>query len=75
MNMLDREQHSVCKVEGHHSRDDFDNSPNMLCSVQSSCEVVPVLHSSLYQKARRVLKSRERLKLTVRLLVNEESSK
>jgi hypothetical protein len=55
MNMLAQEQHIVCKVEGHHSRDGFDNIPNMLCSGQSACEVVLVLWpASLDRKARSV---------------------
>ena len=40
MKVLDEDQHSVCKGEGHHSHDGFDSNPNMLCSVQSACEVV-----------------------------------
>jgi len=43
MNLLYRDQHSVCKVEGYHSHDEFNNNPNMLCSVPFSCEVVLVL--------------------------------
>ena len=39
MKVLFHGQHSVCKVEGHHSDDGFDSNPNMLCWVESSCEV------------------------------------
>ena len=55
MKFLDRDQHSVCKVEGHHSPDGFDNNPNRLCSVQSSCEVVLELPPSPSKTRTRLL--------------------
>jgi len=36
MKALDRDQHSVCKVEGHRKPDDFDNNPNRLCGLLAS---------------------------------------
>ncbi len=46
MKVLDQDQHSVCKVEGHHSHDGFDNNPNMLCLEPPSCEVAHALPPS-----------------------------
>jgi len=34
----DEDQHSVCKVEGHHNHDELDNNPNRLCCVAPSGE-------------------------------------